>query len=79
MSLIAKQAWKFVAEPNKLVSRIFKARWRIGDGSKINVMSDPWLRGNDMLWLQSPQIRKPVAECILKIPLFEEVQEDSSS
>jgi ribonuclease HI len=67
-------------------------------------MSDPWLRGNDMLWLQSPQIRstydlfvndllvqgvkiwdsnkihslfsEPVAECILKIPLFEEVQED---
>jgi hypothetical protein len=25
MSLIAKQAWKFVSEPDKLVSRIFKA------------------------------------------------------
>ncbi|WJX92273.1 hypothetical protein P8452_73938 [Trifolium repens] len=90
MSLIAKQAWKFVAEPDKLVSRIFKARyfprssifyaklgnnpsyvwrsvwksrdvlsigcrWKIGDGSKIKVMSDPWICGNDMLWVQSPQ------------------------
>jgi ribonuclease HI len=139
MSLIAKQAWKFMAEPNKLVSRIFKARyfphssifyaklgnnpsyvwrsvwksrdvlsigcrWKIGDGSKINVMSDPWFRGNDSLWMQAPQLQSTydlfvhdllvqdmkawdsnkihslfsehVAESILKIPLFEEVQED---
>jgi hypothetical protein len=27
MSLIAKQAWKFLSEPEKLVSRIFKARY----------------------------------------------------
>jgi ribonuclease HI len=90
MSLIAKQAWKFVVEPDKLVSRVFKARyfprssifqaklgdnpsyvwrsvwksrdvlsigcrWKIGDGSKIKIMSEPWLRGEDKLWVQSPQ------------------------
>jgi hypothetical protein len=90
MSLIAKQAWKFVVEPDKLVSRVFKARyfprssichaklgdnpsyvwrsvwksrdvlsigcrWKIGDGSKIKIMSNPWLRGGDELWVQSPQ------------------------
>jgi hypothetical protein len=30
-------------------------RWKIGDGRKINVMCEPWLRGGDKLWMQSPQ------------------------
>jgi hypothetical protein len=90
MSLIAKQAWKFLSEPDKFVSRIFKARyfprssffhakigdnpsfvwrsiwksrdilvngcrWKIGDGSKIKVVCEPWLRGGDNLWMQAPQ------------------------
>jgi hypothetical protein len=89
-SMIAKQAWKFVSEPDKLVSRVFKARyfprtslfdakiganpsyawrsiwnsrdvlingcrWKIGDGRKIKVMTEPWIRGEESLWLQSPQ------------------------
>ncbi|MCI76908.1 hypothetical protein A2U01_0098178, partial [Trifolium medium] len=28
--------------------------WKIGDGRKINVMSEPWLRGEDNFWVQSP-------------------------
>jgi hypothetical protein len=90
MSLIAKQVWKFVNEPDKLVSRVFKARyfprssifhaklgdnpsyiwrsvwksrdvllngcrWKIGDGSNIKIMCEPWLRGEDEQCVQSPQ------------------------
>jgi hypothetical protein len=92
MAMVAKQAWLLMAEPEKLVARIFKARyfprstlfdakigvnpsyvwrsiwkardvlnhgcrWTVGDGKNINVMSDPWLRGKDNLWMHSPQIQ----------------------
>ncbi|MCH85922.1 hypothetical protein A2U01_0006774, partial [Trifolium medium] len=30
-------------------------KWRIGNGSKIKVMSEPWLREKDGRWMQSPQ------------------------
>jgi hypothetical protein len=30
-------------------------RWRIGDGSKIKIMNEPWLKKEDGLWLRSPQ------------------------
>ncbi|GAU45877.1 hypothetical protein TSUD_401030, partial [Trifolium subterraneum] len=30
-------------------------RWLIGDGSKISVMYDPWLRGSDNSWVNAPQ------------------------
>jgi hypothetical protein len=30
-------------------------RWVIGSGTKIKVMSDPWLREDDDAWLPSPQ------------------------
>ncbi|CAK8544282.1 unnamed protein product [Lathyrus sativus] len=32
-------------------------KWRIGDGSKIKVMSDPWLRGVGKVWANAPQNR----------------------
>ncbi|PNY09660.1 hypothetical protein L195_g006214, partial [Trifolium pratense] len=38
----------YSANPDTLVARIFKAR--IGDGSKIKVMHDPWLRGERNSW-----------------------------
>jgi hypothetical protein len=27
----------------------------VGDGTKISIMSDPWLKKEDGLWAQSPQ------------------------
>jgi hypothetical protein len=30
-------------------------RWTIGSGTNIKVMSDPWLRGKEGAWIQSPQ------------------------
>jgi ribonuclease HI len=99
MAMVAKQAWNFMAEPEKLVARIFKARyfprsslfdakiganpsyvwrsiwkardvlvhgcrWKIGDGRKINIMSDPWTRGEDSSWLQSPQDQSMYNLCV---------------
>jgi hypothetical protein len=32
-------------------------RWIVGDGTKIRVMSDPWLREKDSVWVQSPQVQ----------------------
>jgi hypothetical protein len=90
MAMVAKQGWKFIMQPDTLVSKIYKARyfpksslfdsqignnpsyawrsiwksrqvlmngcrWRIGDGSKIKIMNEPWLKKEDGLWLQSPQ------------------------
>ncbi|WJX77098.1 V-type proton ATPase subunit C [Trifolium repens] len=40
-------------------------------------MCGPWLRGEDKLWVQSPQPQKTVAEHILNTPFFVEVKEDS--
>ncbi|MCI09289.1 RNA-directed DNA polymerase (Reverse transcriptase), partial [Trifolium medium] len=44
LAMIAKQGWNIMTKPHTLVARIYKARWIIGHGTKINVMSDPWLR-----------------------------------
>ncbi|WJX67053.1 alcohol dehydrogenase (NADP(+)) [Trifolium repens] len=71
--MVAKQGWKIMTKPDTLVARIFKARWNIGDGSKIKVMSDPWLRGQGRGWLSAPQ---PQAGEILAVPLIREVEED---
>ncbi|PNX98658.1 ribonuclease H, partial [Trifolium pratense] len=76
MAMVAKQAWNFMSKPNTLVARIYKARWKIGDGSRINIMSEPWLRGEDNPWMQAPQNHTSVAESIIRIPLLEEVTED---
>ncbi|GAU40243.1 hypothetical protein TSUD_219530 [Trifolium subterraneum] len=65
LAMVAKQGWNFITKSHTLVSRIFKARarqvlmqgcrWLIGDGSKISVMYDPWLRGSDNSWVNAPQ------------------------
>ncbi|WJX23528.1 hypothetical protein P8452_12731 [Trifolium repens] len=104
MAMVAKQAWSLMAEPEKLVARIFKARyfprstlfdakigvnpsyawrsiwkardviitgcrWTIGDGKRISVMSDPWLRGQDHLWLHAPQSQSMYNLCVYNLLL----------
>ncbi|MCI32884.1 putative ribonuclease H protein, partial [Trifolium medium] len=50
-------------------------RWRIGDGTKIKIMNEPWLKKENGLWMQSP-LDQDVANNILAVPLFEDVEED---
>jgi hypothetical protein len=39
-------------------------RWKIGDGTKINIMNEPWLKKNDGKWLQSPQEQGVANLCV---------------
>ncbi|GAU36851.1 hypothetical protein TSUD_213750 [Trifolium subterraneum] len=59
-----------------LTNRLFKARWVNGDGSKVKVMCDLWLRVDDGRWIGAPQIQGVDAKVILVIALLSEVQED---
>ncbi|MCH83955.1 RNA-directed DNA polymerase (Reverse transcriptase), partial [Trifolium medium] len=60
LAMIAKQGWNIMTKPNTLLAKIYKARWSIGSGASIKIMSEPWLRGEDGAWLPSPQIQGKV-------------------
>ncbi|MCH84971.1 RNA-directed DNA polymerase (Reverse transcriptase), partial [Trifolium medium] len=62
MAMVAKQGWNFIIKPTSLVARIFKGRWRIGDGSNIKVMNEPWLRQEEGRWVESPQSQELIQE-----------------
>ncbi|PNX65466.1 ribonuclease H, partial [Trifolium pratense] len=47
IAMIAKQGCKFMMQPNSLVAKIYKARWKIGNSTNIKVMGEPWLREED--------------------------------
>ncbi|KAK2417369.1 hypothetical protein QL285_039676 [Trifolium repens] len=32
-------------------------RWSVGNGGNISIMGDPWLRGKEGAWIQSPQVQ----------------------
>lgn len=98
LSLLAKQGWRFVDDPEALVSKVFKAkyfpqcdflnanlghnpsycwrsvwssqailregvRWRVGDGSCINIWNQPWLR-DDGRYLQTVPIDGLESLCV---------------
>ncbi|PNY13385.1 ribonuclease H [Trifolium pratense] len=55
MAMVAKQGWRIVQNPDFLVAKVLKARWVVGDGSRVRVMEDPWLRGSVGRWISAPQ------------------------
>ncbi|GAU27143.1 hypothetical protein TSUD_104520 [Trifolium subterraneum] len=46
-------AWRSIWKSRQVLMN--GCRWRIGDGTKINVTNEPWLRMEDGKWMQSPQ------------------------
>ncbi|KAK2374683.1 putative mitochondrial protein [Trifolium repens] len=46
-------AWRSIWKSKKVL--INGCRWRIGDGTTIKVMNEPWLKKEDGLWIQAPQ------------------------
>ncbi|PNX98108.1 hypothetical protein L195_g021350, partial [Trifolium pratense] len=50
--------------------------WRIGDGSRIKVMGEPWLRVEDRCWIAAPQSQEKDANMILAVLLVHLVDED---
>jgi hypothetical protein len=45
-------AWRSIWKSKKVL--INGCRWRIGDGTTIKVMNEPWLKKEDGLWIQAP-------------------------
>ncbi|MCI34268.1 RNA-directed DNA polymerase (Reverse transcriptase), partial [Trifolium medium] len=45
LAMIAKQGWNIMTHPHTLLAKLYKARWSVGNGANIKVMSEPWLRG----------------------------------
>jgi ribonuclease HI len=48
-------AWRGIWKARQILMN--GCRWRIGNGTCINVMSEPWLRDNDGAWIPSPQVQ----------------------
>jgi hypothetical protein len=46
-------AWRGIWQARKIL--MLGCRWSVGNGARIKVMSDPWLRNKDGAWLPSPQ------------------------
>ncbi|MCI37607.1 putative ribonuclease H protein, partial [Trifolium medium] len=46
-------AWRSIWKSRQVLMN--GCRWRIGDGTKIKVMHEPWLKKEDGMWLPSPQ------------------------
>ncbi|CAK8560664.1 unnamed protein product [Lathyrus sativus] len=79
LAMLAKQGWKLLSKSHNLVSRIFKARWSIGDGSNINIMRDPWLRSKEGDYITGPQISGVYDMCVNDLLLHNSKQWDTQA
>ncbi|GAU50216.1 hypothetical protein TSUD_29020 [Trifolium subterraneum] len=77
MAMVAKQGWKIITRPETLVGKIFKARWSMGDGRKIKVMTDPWLREARSGWMRALQSQSAYNLRVNDLMLEEEKQRDT--
>jgi hypothetical protein len=46
-------SWKSLWKSREVL--IKGCRWTLGDGRRVRVMKDPWIRGGDNWWVESPQ------------------------
>ncbi|MCH83748.1 polynucleotidyl transferase ribonuclease H fold [Trifolium medium] len=49
---------------------------RLGNGSKIKVMNEPWLWIEDGRWVEAPQNQEEVVNNILVVPLLDVIEDD---
>ncbi|CAJ2631804.1 unnamed protein product [Trifolium pratense] len=49
-------SWKSLWSSREVLKR--GCRWVIGDGSKVKVMGEPWIRGEGGRWMNSPQVEE---------------------
>jgi hypothetical protein len=47
--------WRSIWKSRQVL--LLGCRWRIGDGSNIKVMNEPWLREEEGRWVESPQMQ----------------------
>ncbi|KAL8092159.1 hypothetical protein AgCh_034453, partial [Apium graveolens] len=43
IAMLGKQLWRLITNPTGLVARLYKAKWRVGDGQHIQILGQPWL------------------------------------
>jgi len=46
-------AWRSIWNSHQLL--LYGCRWTVGNGQQVRVMNDPWVRGVQGSWIQSPQ------------------------
>jgi hypothetical protein len=46
-------AWQSIRNSRQLL--LYGCRWTVGNGQQVSVMNDPWVRGVQGSWIQSPQ------------------------
>uniref|UniRef100_A0A803QA54 AAA+ ATPase domain-containing protein n=1 Tax=Cannabis sativa TaxID=3483 RepID=A0A803QA54_CANSA len=58
-----------LTRPQSLASRLFKARWCVGDGSKIPILGEPWLpnEGNPQVVSYHPSLVNAFVNALMKI------------
>jgi ribonuclease HI len=55
-------AWRSIWNSRHVIRN--GCRWNIGDGTRINVVNDPWLKKDDGKWVQSPQQQEVASLCV---------------
>jgi hypothetical protein len=48
-------AWRSIWKARQIL--MHGCRWRIGNGTSINIMGQPWLRDTNEAWIPSPQVQ----------------------
>ncbi|KAK2383934.1 hypothetical protein QL285_071338 [Trifolium repens] len=69
-------AWRSIWNSRHVIMN--GCRWKIGDGTRIKVMNDPWLKKDDGKWVQSPQVQGVANLCVNQLLCQNEKPWDSN-
>lgn len=54
-AMLGKQAWKLLTQPDLLVTKLLKVRWKIGNGASIRVWEENWILSSTPMRLGAPE------------------------